>query len=70
MEIWAVALDIRYDNFTTNEHNKEKTIIIVKANNATEAMEKAKEKFLAGKPRSLYKVGFFDWNRVNLDDLD
>ena len=70
MKTWAVALDITYDNFSTNEHRKENKLMIVKADTDLEAMRKAKEKFLVGKPRSLYLVTWWCWEEINLENID
>ena len=70
MKTWAVALDITYDRYSTNEHKKEKKIMIVKADTDLEAMEKAKEKFLEGKPRSFYLVSWWCWEDIDLDNID
>lgn len=68
MKTWAVALDITYDS--ANEHRKEKKIMIVKADTALEAMGKAKDKFLEGKPKSFYLVSWFCWEEINLENID
>jgi len=70
MKTWAVALDITYDRYATNEHRKEKRIMIVKANTALEAMGKARDKFLEDKPKSFYLVSWWSWEEIDLDNID